>query len=108
MYVPTTLAQPAAALAPAGIVSSAPSIGTSAGSAISVRSTSLNVLDGHSAIVSGTLRPGLTGRIVMLQTLGSHGWSTVARVRTRVRGRFRVALRPPPDRQRARARALRR
>jgi peptidoglycan lytic transglycosylase len=90
MYVPMTLVQPAAVLAPVGIASGAPPAGGSPGSTIGVRSSSLNVLAGHAAVVSGTLRPGLAGRIVMLQTLGSRGWSTVARTRTRATGRFRL------------------
>jgi rare lipoprotein A len=90
MYVPTTLIRPAAALAPVGIVSTAPPIRKSAGAAISVRSTRLNVLDGQAAVVTGTLRPGLAGRTVGLQALGNHGWSTVARARTRLKGRFQL------------------
>ena len=53
-------------------------------------STRLNVLEGHPAIVTGTLRPSLPGRMVMMQTLGAHGWSTVARARTRAGGRFQL------------------
>lgn len=90
MYVPTTLVQPAAALAPVGIVSIAPPIEGSASTAISVSSTRLNVLEGHPAIVTGTLRPSLTGRMMMMQRLGAHGWSTVARARTRAGGRFQL------------------
>ena len=92
MYVPTTLVQPAAALAPLGIVSSAPPIAGSASTAISVSSTHLNVLEGRPAVVTGTLLPALTGRMVMMQTLGGHGWSTVARARTRAGGRFQLRV----------------
>jgi rare lipoprotein A len=90
MYVPTTLNKPAAVLAPVGIVSSAPQIGRPARTGISVRSARLNVLDGRAATVAGALHPGLTGRMVMLQTLGRRGWTTVARSRTNARGRFRL------------------
>jgi rare lipoprotein A len=90
MYVPTTLNQPAGALAPVGIVSTAPVIPSLARTAISVSSTRLNVLEGHAATVTGTLRPGVNGRVVMLQALGSRGWSTVSRARTRARGRFQL------------------
>ena len=92
MYVPTTLNQPVAALAPVGIASTAPLIPSPARTAISVQSTSLNVLDGHSATVTGTLRPGLVGRVVALQELGNRGWRTLARTRTRARGRFQLHL----------------
>src|ERR1700677_3102737 len=89
MYVPTTPNQPAGALAPVGIVSTAEIPGL-AKTAISVSSTRLNVLAGHAATVTGTLRPEVRGRVVMLQALGSHGWSTVARARTRAKGRFQL------------------
>jgi len=46
MYVPTTLNQPAAALAPVGILSTAPVAPSLARTAISVSSTHLNVLEG--------------------------------------------------------------
>jgi rare lipoprotein A len=94
MYVPTTLAQPAGALAPVGIVSTAPPIGDPVSTAMSVRTSELNVLDGHEATVSGTLRPGLAGRVVLLQALENHRWRTLARARTRSTGRFRLRYRP--------------
>ncbi len=90
MYVPTTLAQPAGALAPAGIITTVPPIGSPVSSAMSVHRAELNVLEGHQATVSGTLRPGLAGRVVMLQALENHRWRTVARARTRSAGRFRL------------------
>jgi rare lipoprotein A len=93
MYVPTTLAQPAGALAPVGIVSTAPPIARSVGTAISVRRSRLDVLDGHSAAVTGTLRPELAGRVVALQALEHHRWRTVARARTRAAGRFELRYR---------------
>ncbi len=94
MYVPTTLAQPAGALAPVGILSTAPPIASPVRTEMSVRKTELNVLDGHQATVTGTLRPGLAGRVVMLQALVSHRWRTVARTRTRSTGSFRLRYFP--------------
>lgn len=93
MYVPTTLAQPAGALAPVGIVSTAPPIARSVSAAMSVRRSGLDVLDGHSATVTGTLRPELAGRVVALQALEHHRWRTVARARTRAAGRFEIRYR---------------
>ncbi len=90
MYVPTTLVQPAAALTPVGIVSTAPPPGTPAATALSVRSASLNVLEGRTATVTGTLRPGLAGQIVTLQTLANRGWRTLTRARTRAKGHFQL------------------
>ena len=95
MYVPIMLDQPSAALAPAGIISATPPAGASpagtrARSTISVSRRRLNVLDGQSATVAGALRPGLAGRLVMLQTLGRHGWSTVSRARTGAKGHFQL------------------
>ncbi len=90
MYVPMTLAQPAGALAPVGIVSTAPPVGAPIETGVSVRSSELNVLDGHSAAVTGTLRPGLAGRVVLLQALEGQRWRTLARALTRSEGRFRL------------------
>jgi rare lipoprotein A len=90
MYVPATLVQPAAALAPVGIVSTSSPIGRPARASISVTSTRLDVLDGQAAIVTGSLRPALAGRMVIMQTLGRRGWSTVAHARTRAKGGFQL------------------
>ncbi len=92
MYVPTTLIQPAAALAPVRIVATASPIRNSASSAVTVRRTRLNVLDGQVATVAGTLRSKLAGRVVYLQALGRLGWRTVADARTRLGGRFQLRL----------------
>jgi hypothetical protein len=94
MYVPTTLAQPAGGLAPAGIVATVPPIGSPVISTMSVQRAELNVLDGHQATVSGTLRPGLAGRAVMLQAIENHRWRTVARARTHSAGHFRLRYLP--------------
>jgi rare lipoprotein A len=103
MYVPATPAPSAPTLAPAGIVSTAllaaPPIGASASTGLSIRRADLNVLEGHAATVSGALRgdshsPGLSGRVVTLQGLGSQGWRALARARTSAGGRFRLRYFP--------------
>jgi hypothetical protein len=94
--VPAPPAQPVVALAPVGIVSSALSLtGRPAATALKVRSTSLDVLDGQAATVTGTLQARtrlgvLPGQIVVLQALRRHGWSTLAHTRTGPKGRFRL------------------
>jgi hypothetical protein len=55
----------------------------------------LNVLTGHTALVSGhllgTRRPrGLSGRRLLLQAHRRHGWRTIASTHTGPRGRFRL------------------
>src|SRR5271166_546661 len=95
MYVPTTLNQPVGPLAPVGILTTAPPLGKPVMTAVTVHSSRLDVLDGQTATVTGTLRPGLAGRLVMLQTLDARGWSTVSRARTRGRGRFQLRSSPP-------------
>jgi rare lipoprotein A len=108
MYVPATPAPPAVPLAPVGIVSSTPSpIVRAADTAMQVRRAELNVLDGSAASVTGRLSAvrevgataarraeGLAGRLVALQALGRHGWSTVAQTRTRASGGFRLRYVP--------------
>ncbi len=99
MYVPATPAPATPTLAPAGIVSTVPPVLLRPKrSALRVRSASLNVLDGHSASVTGALledrhaaKPGL---LVALQTRGRRGWRTVAHTRTRKHGRFHVSYTP--------------
>jgi rare lipoprotein A len=101
MFVPALPAQPAVALAPVGIVSAAPLAQpiASVSTALKVHSSTLNVLDGQPATVTGTLQAlirlgGLPGRLVTLQALGRDGWSTVARTRTGAKGRFRLRYIP--------------
>ena len=53
-----------------------------------------NVVAGRRAWVRGELHPATRGRIA-LQRRGEHGWTTVARATTALRGRFRIAFRPP-------------
>jgi hypothetical protein len=58
--------------------------------AFGVHRADLDVLLGQASSVTGSLRPALAGRIVALQALGSHGWSTLVRSRTGRGGRFRL------------------
>ncbi len=99
MYVPAT-PLPAAPLAPVGIASATPTpaIPSPVHTALQVRGYELNVLADHRASIAGAMmedhRPGLSGDVVALQGLGSHGWRTLATTRTGVRGRFRVSYTP--------------
>ncbi len=112
---PVAFAASAVAPAPAGSVQRTPAgplpgispvaIGSSAGplavfarvhTRLTIRRDVLDVLDGQVATVAGTLRPMLTGRLVVLQRLGSSGWRTIARAHTGTRGRF--VLRSVPRR----------
>jgi rare lipoprotein A len=113
MYVPTTLAQPAATpLAPIAIsASTTPPFARPAQTSLSAISTEMNVLESHTASVTGKLTAalgggaldprsvksrlvGLPGQMVRLQALGSHGWRTLAHTRTGVHGRFRLRYVP--------------
>src|SRR5947209_7900526 len=95
MYVPATPAQPAVALAPVGIVSAAPpTFARPIKTGLGVGRAQLNVLEGRSSTFTGTLRPGLPGKVVMLERLGNHGWRTITRTLTGVRGRFRLRYAP--------------
>ena len=64
---------------------------------LTVRTAQLNVLEGRTATVSGTLtdahHKGLARRVVVLQALGNHGWHRLARARTAANGRFRFLYR---------------
>ena len=66
--------------------------------AIRVRGSQLNVLDGHRASVTGRLledrRPGAPGQVVALQALTGHFWRTLTRTRTHTGGRFRLSYVP--------------
>ncbi len=115
MYVPATLA-PAGALAPIEIsASTTPLLQVPAHTSLSVTRTELNVLEGHTTSVTGQLitaahslegggtvpaeqsvdhAAALPGREVLLQTLGSRGWRTLAHTRTGAEGRFRLHYMP--------------
>jgi rare lipoprotein A len=94
LYVPAT-PQSAAPLAPVGITATDPTIVTPAQTELHVRRYQLNVLAGDRASVTGALledrRPAPAGEVVALQTLGAHGWKTLARARTGANGRFRLS-----------------
>jgi hypothetical protein len=110
MYVPTTLAQPAASLAPIVIsANTTPPFSEPAHTSLSVSAADLNVLEGHAASITGRLtaalerlpigdRPagpaGLPGQVVTLQMLGRHGWRKLAHTRTGASGRFRLRYVP--------------
>ena len=110
MYVPATLALPAAPLAPSGaLVGASPSDAAQAAgrienTAIGVRGVDLDVLAGHTATISGSLLVGpgalsrrsarLAHRTVLLQVRERGGWRTLARTRTGARGRYRLRYRP--------------
>ncbi|HEY1834373.1 MAG TPA: septal ring lytic transglycosylase RlpA family protein [Solirubrobacteraceae bacterium] len=96
MYVPPAT-QPAPALAPVGVVTTAtPTFAAPVDTALKVASSRLNVLESHRASVTGTLledhHAGQAGLVVSLQTLGRHGWRTLTSSRTRGHGRFRISL----------------
>lgn len=105
MYVPAPPAQHALALAPVDIASdvsatAAPPLGGAIShTSLRIRRATLDVLDGRSATVTGTLLArfpsiGLAGRAVALQALGRHGWSTVAHTLSGAKGRFRLRYLP--------------
>jgi peptidoglycan lytic transglycosylase len=96
MYVPMTLGQPTAALAPVAIAASEEAVAAPpAHTALRLVTTRLNVLDGERASVTGRLvqtapRAPLAGRPLVLQELSRHRWRTLAHTRTRAGGRFRI------------------
>ena len=109
MYVPVTFAQSAAPvvpLAPIEITAGGTSPGGSPTAGLSglgaapervsitVRRSDLNVLADHASTITGALEPDLLGRVVVLQALSTHGWSTIASSHTGSGGRFRVRYVP--------------
>jgi hypothetical protein len=74
------------------------SLAEPAATAVQVRRDQLNVLDGHSSSVTGTLRTAahvpLSRRAIVLQAYRGHRWRTVATTHTRANGRFRLSFRP--------------
>jgi len=109
MYVPATSARPAALatvplasaieVATGGASPGIPGLaglGATAAAhvSIAVRPPDLNVLADRTSTIAGALRPGLTGRVVTLQALGAHGWSTLASTHTKGDGRFRLRYLP--------------
>ena len=55
---------------------------------VGVFSRRTSVRAGRSARVSGRVRPGLPGRLVVLQRVRGHRWVTIARTRTALGGRY--------------------
>lgn len=112
MYAPAPPAPPAGGWDPVGISSVAlgpalPGSGSVAATitaastttTLAAHSSTLNVLEWHPVIVTGTLgaRPAvaqLAGRLVSLQALRGSRWSNVAIARTGRAGRFRLRLIP--------------
>jgi rare lipoprotein A len=120
MYVPTTLTQPAGALAPIVIsASTTPPLQAPAHTSLRDIRSDLNVLEGHATSVTGKLTAapistttgssnttvpdpqaiaaraaGLSRRMVTLQALGNHGWRTLTSARTNASGRFRLRYMP--------------
>jgi hypothetical protein len=110
MYVPVPPVPAAAGIAPPRSDSSAlgpalPKAGWLNGTSrrlsttLAVRNSTLNVLDGHLATVTGTLRAGrapggVAGRVVALQALNGRAWSTLAVARTGGTGVFRLRVLP--------------
>lgn len=98
---PTRLVEP---LAPPGIVAidsqtTASLLGRLTGQGLTrtvlrVNRAGLDVLDGRPAVIAGTLRPGLAGRVVSLQVALRRGWHSVAWARTGPLGRFRMRYTP--------------
>jgi hypothetical protein len=87
------------ALAPVGISSASPSsFAAPTQTSLRVRGEKLNVLSGHNATVTGTLRAGgrapLSRRTVVLQALAGRHWRTLAHARTNAAGRFRLSFMP--------------
>lgn len=99
MFVPATPVQPAPALAPVGVASTAQAIiAMPVHTSIRVRSEQLNVLLSQSVSIKGTLleegHAAEAGRVVALQVLGPRGWRTLSQSHTARHGRFRLGFRP--------------
>jgi rare lipoprotein A len=110
MYAPATPVLTAPALPPNEIAAATAStppttaapLATAAlvGTVLSVRRAALNVLDGRTVSVAGTLRvkphrglgrqAGVARQIVVLQVRRRHGWRTIAADRTGTRGHYRL------------------
>ncbi|HEY7960307.1 MAG TPA: septal ring lytic transglycosylase RlpA family protein [Solirubrobacteraceae bacterium] len=94
MPVPVLPAQPAAPLAPVAILTGKPSLGAPLSTRLKVHNVQLDVLDGHSATVSGALIPALPGRRIVLQLLTPRGWRALASTHTGAQGRYRLRYTP--------------
>lgn len=61
---------------------------------VRIRTVRRNIIVGRSAVVRGTLAPGLKGRVVRLQHRTGKGWKTIDRAITRTAGNYRFTFRP--------------
>jgi hypothetical protein len=94
MYVPATLAAPALPVTPAALMSMAPPpIASAEATEMRIERERLDVLAGHPATITGSLKPALAGRVVDLQRLGWRGWRTVADTHTLASGGFTLRYR---------------
>jgi hypothetical protein len=95
---PAPPALPAAPLAPIALGAATIASPAPVRTELSAHSYQLNVLDNERMSVTGSLRgphrAPLALKVVLLQTLGRHGWRTVTRDRTGPRGRFRLSFAP--------------
>ena len=98
MFTAVPPVPPAVPLAPVGIsTASSSSMLLPAHTSLQVRREVLNVLEGHRATVTGSLRvPGgaLARRVVVLQARAPRGWRTLASARTNATGRFELTYVP--------------
>jgi rare lipoprotein A len=107
MYVPATPTQPVvpatSPLTPIEIAAGGSSPGavaltglgaTPAHVSLIVRRPRLDVLADHASTIAGTLKPGLSGRVVALQALVARGWRTIASTHTGRGGRFHMRYVP--------------
>jgi rare lipoprotein A len=110
MNVPAPPALPAVGWGEAGIASTAvrrqlspaeslTGTATATIASLAIRSSTLDVLQGHPVTVRGRLGArhtlaGLAGRLVTLQALRGNGWNTLAVAHTRARGVFRLRFTP--------------
>ena len=95
---PAPPALPAAPLAPVALGATTLAPAAPVRTELTTRGYQLNVLETQSMSVAGTLRgphrAPLARKVVLLQTLGRHGWRTVGRDRTGPRGRFHLSYVP--------------
>jgi rare lipoprotein A len=94
LLVLTPVPPAAQTLSPVGITSAtSAALLAPSKTSLTVRRAQLNVLEGQSATIAGTLADGhhkrLSRRVIVLQSLGNHGWRSVAQARTNARGLFR-------------------
>lgn len=79
----------------APVVGQSDALSVSVGSRVTVSTQSMQTLAGQSARVSGTLSPGVAGRVVVLQAAAGRSVRTIATARTSRSGRFALRYMPP-------------